>query len=145
MRKSLQIAGTMGLLSPLALLLGTSLAQAQTALTFCNATPSKIFVNLVYLETKTNKWTMKSWWSVDAKGCTLVGNYQKGKVFYYAEHGPGKTHWPTKANIKKTYCISNSQVERVMLNGPCATGERTVGFNEIALSGTGTFKYTLNP
>jgi len=118
-------------------------AQAFTNLTFCNNTGSKVFIALVYYETRTSKWMQSAWHSRNPGECKSAGNYRSGITYYYAEKEGRSAWWPAKAQVDKTFCVPPGRVERAQLGGTCAAGERNVGFHGINATGA-NFKFNLN-
>jgi uncharacterized membrane protein len=116
-------------------------ALADTNLTFCNKSGSTVDIALVYYEPKTSKWILSAWRSAPAGNCRSVGTYRSGLIYYYAEKAGGQAHWPSKAKVDKTFCVPRTRIERTILGGTCAPGERGVGFHGIDATGA---KFTFN-
>lgn len=125
------------------LALSPSAALADTNLTFCNKSGSNVDIALVYYEPKTSKWILSAWRTAPAGNCKSVGKYRSGLIYYYAEKVGGQVHWPAKANVDKTFCVPRTKIERTILGGTCAPGERSVGFHGIDATGA-TYTYNLN-
>jgi hypothetical protein len=121
----------------------TAPAQAFTDLVFCNNTGSKVYIALVYYETRTQKWMLTAWFPRNPGECKSGGRFRSGLTYYYA-HNEGRTvHWPAAAKVDKTFCVPPTRIERVQLGGACASGERNVGFHGINATGA-SYKFTLN-
>ena len=118
-------------------------AQAFTNLTFCNNTGSKVFIALVYYETRTSKWMQSAWHTRNPGKCKSVGNFRSGITYYYAEKEGRRAWWPSRGQIDKTFCVPPGRVERAQLGGTCAQGERNVGFHGINATGA-NFRFNLN-
>lgn len=133
----------------LAILSGLGTAQAQPAaraftnLTFCNNTGSKVFIALVYYETRTSKWMLRAWNTRNPGECKSAGSFRSGITYYYAEKEGRRAFWPARAQIDKTFCVPPGRVERAQLGGTCAVGERNVGFHGINATGA-NFRFNLN-
>lgn len=121
----------------------TAPAQAFTDLVFCNNTSSKIYLALVYYETRTKKWMLTAWFPRNPGECKSGGKFRSGLTYYYAHNERRTTHWPAAAKVDKTFCVPQTRIERVQLGGTCATGERNVGFHGINATGA-SYKFTLN-
>jgi hypothetical protein len=134
-------------LVPISLVVGigvaSSAALAETNLVFCNKSGSEVDIALVYYEPKTSKWILSAWRKAPPGNCKPVGKYRSGLIYYYAEKAGGQTHWPAKAQVDKTFCVPRTKIERTILGGTCATGERSVGFHGIDATGA-TYTYNLN-
>ena len=106
----------------------TSAALADTDVILCNKTGAKVFVALGYYEPKTSKWILSAWHTRDGGACTSAGKYRSGLIYYYAEKEGGKYHWPAQAKVDKQFCVPPGKIERTIMGGTCATGERNLGF-----------------
>lgn len=126
-----------------ALVMSPSQARADTNLVFCNKSGSDVDIALVYYEPKTAKWILSAWHKAPPGNCKPVGRYRSGLIYYYAEKAGGQLHWPAKANVDKTFCVPRTRIERTILGGTCAAGERSVGFHGIDATGP-TYTYNLN-
>lgn len=132
-----------GLVFSACLVLSTHPALADTNVVFCNKSGSDVDIALVYYEPKTSKWILNAWHKASPGNCKPVGKYRTGLLYYYAEKVGGQVHWPAKANVDKTFCVPKTKIERTILGGTCAQGERSVGFHGLDAKGT-TFTFNLN-
>lgn len=118
-----------------------SAAQANTEVMFCNKTGAKVFIAVAHFPERMQKWMMTAWHTANPGQCKSIGKLRTGLFYYYAEKEGRGYHWPARAGVDKTYCVPNQKVERVMMPGTCAPGERNLGFKG-AVPGPG--KYTVN-
>ncbi len=118
-------------------------AAPKTDLNFCNNTGAKVFIALVYYQTQTSKWILSAWHTRNPGECKSLGTYRPGITYYYAEKEGRTAHWPSAANIDKTFCVPPGRVERTQLGGTCAQGERNVGFHGINATGA-SYKFNLS-
>jgi uncharacterized membrane protein len=124
----------------LGLMASSTVAMANTNLIFCNKTGSKVQVAVAWVDVRTNKWMMGSWYTRNPGECKSHGTVKTGLFYYYAEKVGQNFYWPAKANVDKTYCVPNRGV-REMANSSCGQGERRLGFQG-RVAGAG--KYTMN-
>jgi hypothetical protein len=118
-------------------------AEAFTNLIFCNKSTQKIYLALVYLETRTQKWMLTAWLARNPGECKSAGKFRSGVTYYYARNEAQTMFWPATAKVDKTFCVPPAQIERVQLGGTCAAGEKNVGFHGINATGA-TFTFNLN-
>lgn len=123
--------------------MASTAAMADTNLVFCNKSGSDVDIALVYYEPKTAKWILSAWRKAPPGNCKPVGRYRSGLIYYYAEKAGGQVHWPARAQVDKTFCVPRTKIERTILGGTCAPGERSVGFHGIDATGA-TYTYNLN-
>jgi uncharacterized membrane protein len=117
-------------------------AQANTDLIFCNKTGSKIQIAVAYIDAKTNKWMIGSWYTREPGECKSQGAIKTGLFYYYAEKLGADFHWPAKANVDKTYCVPEKGV-REMETSTCGAKERRLGFQG-KVSTPGKFTFNLS-
>ena len=129
-------------LSAVLVLASPSQAQANTDLIFCNKTGSKIQIAVAYIDAKTNKWMIGSWYTREPGECKSQGAVKTGLFYYYAEKLGADFHWPAKANVDKTYCVPEKGV-REMETSTCGPKERRLGFQG-KVSTPGKFTYNLS-
>lgn len=109
-------------------LAGATSAQADTEVTFCNKTGSKVTAAIGYLSQADQKWTLSAWYAVPAGGCKSVGKLRTGLFYYYAEKEGRKFHWPAASGVDKDFCVPDTSIKRVMVGGACSGQERKLGF-----------------
>lgn len=121
----------------------TAPAQAYTDLIFCNKSPKKVYIALVYYEVRTQKWMQAAWYSRNPGECKSNGKYRSGVTYYHAYNEGRTSTWPSAKNVQKTFCVPPGRTERVQLGGACPAGEKNVGFYGINATGA-TYTFTLN-
>lgn len=142
----------------LAAIAGTSLslllsADAHAWWKFCNKTPKKVSVSIVYHESScwesNYPWVIKGWWVMTPGLCKTVygGDLQDntGDYFFYAESSDGLLVWTSNTNV---HTVPSNAYEWCWNEGhQCSGGScgKTVGFRRKNFDGYDDFTTNLVP
>jgi uncharacterized membrane protein len=114
--------------------------QQPFQLAFCNTSAySNVLVALVHRKDAQN-WTVDGWYPIPDYGCTVVGSFQRDKIYYYAY---GETNddrivtWsaPDDDQTATPQCIDQNKFFRSNAGNPsCPAGQESARFRMIKVA-----------